>query len=83
MKQNMIGTKPGIAATYIVSGGTTVGGAKLATHAAGEIQIAAQQPHLHMFLGFELSEWTIIAGICGTVTMMIFQYLNYRNNKKK
>ena len=72
----MIATKPGIAFSYMVSGGTSAaGGANL---------IQEQAPMLidpHTIMGFSLPEVALLIGIIGTFATMFFQYLNYRNNK--
>ena len=81
MRYNMIATKPGIAMSYIVSGGTSATGAAKIAQAQGELPVFLE--HTHSWLGFELSEWALLLGICGTVATMVFQYLNYRNNKKR
>lgn len=81
MKLNMIATKPGIAASYVVSGGTSTAGAAKIAQTKGEVPMLVE--HVHSWLGFELSEWALMMGICGTIATMVFQYLNYRNNCKR
>ena len=80
MKYTMMTTRPGIAFSYLVSGSTgTAGAANIVKDQLGEI---VPQP-VHIYFGFELSEIALIVGIAGTCLTVFFQYMNYRNNKKK
>jgi len=87
MKYDMIATKPGIALSYLVAGGTSgAGAAKIVNK--GQPVMDGQgnmvfMDHVHTFFGFELSEWALLMGICGTFATMLFQYLSYRNNSKR
>ena len=85
MKYTMIATKPGITFSYILSGGTSATGAATLQQAGEEQTSLAIQHSLesHILLGMSLSEIALYIGIIGTIATMIFQYLNYRNNKAK
>jgi hypothetical protein len=76
MKYAMIHTKPGIVFSYLMAGGTSATGA---THVIKGQEAAY---HVHSWLGLELGEWALCIGIAGTLATVLFQYLNYRNNKK-
>jgi hypothetical protein len=66
-------TKAGMLAGYLVSGSTAAVGV-----AAGNT--AAFKPHI--IYGFSLNEIALMFGIAGTCATVVFQYLNYRRNKK-
>lgn len=76
----MLHTKPGIALGYFVSGGTFGTGA-VQTAKEKVLLTADIKPTLYI-LGLTLSEIALLIGIAGTCATMLFQYLNYRNNKK-
>jgi hypothetical protein len=63
---------------YLVSGVTFVGGAT----ATGQ-QVQGVIPIQHVYFGFPLSEIALLVGIVGTAMTVLFQYLNYKNNKRK
>jgi hypothetical protein len=83
MKRNMITYKGGIPFGYLVSASTSAAGS--ASIAKEQIQVEGIEHvvQMHSYFGFALSEWALMIGIAGTIGTMIFQYLNYRNNKKK
>jgi len=72
----MINIQPGIVLGYLVSGGTSATGATQLI----KQQIQVQQPHL--LLGISISEWALLIGIIGTCVTMLFQYMNFRHNKR-
>ena len=63
--------------SYLITGTTSGAGA------ARMAQEQMMQADPHVYLGFSLSEIALLMGIVGTIVTMTFQYLNYRNNKKK
>ena len=75
----MIATKPGIAFSYILSGGTSATGA--ATFNQVDQAVIPHSLESHIMLGLSLPEIALYIGIVGTIATMIFQYLNYKNNK--
>ena len=77
MRYNMLATKPGIAFGYLMS---------VATGSAGASKVIQEKATLiepHLLSGFPLSEVALVVGIVGTIATMLFQYLNYRNIKRK
>lgn len=77
MKLEMLSTKSGLAFSYFISGGTGASGVARMT------QEQAMMIEPHIVFGFSLSEVAILIGIIGTFATMVFQYLNYKNIKKK
>lgn len=68
---------PTTAVSYLVSGGTG------ATGAARLAQEQAMYVDPHIYLGLSLSEVALLMGIVGTLATIAFQYLNYKNIKRK
>lgn len=62
---------------YWISGGTSATGATQIV----KNQIINKLPH-DLYWGFTLSEIALVVGIAGTIATMVFQFLNYRHNKR-